>query len=731
MLLLFCFITEQFYAFTFIPAPKQIQYSAFSVSLPSIWNVTGEKTPASDWLKEELPGNYGITLRASGEFIVEYLRQNHLGPEEYRLEIIPDKIKLTASTEEGFFRATGRLLSILKQATCENNKNILPGLSLQDRPDFPRRGMTLQMPFPGSLSYSGRLYSIERALDYMAINGFNFVIMEVGASFNSTHFKSPKRLPWAEKDLIYLVNYAKKRGLEPIPAMNTFGHVARAAEICPLRNASGKLIGMDVREKEFFKEYRVILDELLRIFENPRYFHIGCDENEEVFRKLAETPAKGALLYSNTINKISKYLKTRQCRTVIWHDMMYSSWDSMTRDAITKLSRDVIIDVWLYDTREEYPEVDYFLKHGFETWATPWNEASNIRNFIRYAARKKVKTILGSTWNCPHKETTAFILTAEYSWNPSTEIHYNPVLEFMKSYQKTNVLKSYQSHLTPLSWQGEKSLTNKKAPHHYATPYGLLSANQGWIFGKNSIKEIQSPDEYRLLKGTNSSALLSLYCAEHPQEMLLIDTLNTKRTTNSVIAYTPAFGASTKNNQWGLDCEIISHKVTKVLNRHKDVTIPKNGFIITSHGGTKRKEWMHHNLKTGTSTGLKVFTPIKTNTQPEAILPSNTQNIILILGIERLFLVKTRATYGFVVITDQQNKEERFPIMNDYAFEPYLENNSPFRCSYLSSSIQTAQSKLILSWKNSSQKSVQKIHLEYTNLGIAAGLKICASGVSQ
>jgi hypothetical protein len=78
---------------------------------------------------------------------------------------------------------------------------------------------------------------------------------------------------------------------------------------------------------------------------------------------------------------------------------------------------------------------------------------------------------------------------------------------------------------------------------------------------------------------------------------------NIRRTTNALVRYTPAFGTSTKTNQWGAEATVVGGKVTAFVNRTtsgaRATKIPTNGYVLSGHGAAR--DWLVAHAKIGST----------------------------------------------------------------------------------------------------------------------------------
>ena len=72
---------------------------------------------------------------------------------------------------------------------------------------------------------------------------------------------------------------------------------------------------------------------------------------------------------------------------------------------------------------------------------------------------------------------------------------------------------------------------------------------------------------------------------------------NIKRATDYLVKYTPAYGSSTRTNQYGFEAKVRAGKITKVVDGVGNMRIPADGFVLSGHGTSRA--WLRANAKVG------------------------------------------------------------------------------------------------------------------------------------
>lgn len=86
-----------------------------------------------------------------------------------------------------------------------------------------------------------------------------------------------------------------------------------------------------------------------------------------------------------------------------------------------------------------------------------------------------------------------------------------------------------------------------------------------------------------------------------------IDGTDVYRSADTLIRYTPAFGASTRTNQYGFEAAVVDGKVTRVQDGVGNMTIPAGGYVLSGHGASR--SWLRANAVVGTAVTLSGTEP--------------------------------------------------------------------------------------------------------------------------
>lgn len=733
-----------------VPEPKNIKCESGTVTLKPPFKVIAkprDKSSFVKWFKNDLNQTFNWQStpdKRKSNSVIEFKYQDlgH-GNEAYKLAILPGKIEIIIASQKAGYLAVGRLLSILENNSTKINSDgslTCPKLRIFDWPDMPMRGMHLQMPYAGRINNDVQFKIICKTIDAMARLGFNFVVFEIGGRFES--LKSPEvtvRGQWSQVQLRKLIKYAKNHGITPYPGINCIGHLDRSPQIFVLKNSKGHRVAMNILHPEFYNKFFGILDELSALFDNPAYFHIGTDESHAAFKKLiADSGKKGAQLYADFINKTTQYLKRKNIRPVIWHDMLVTRNQVNSREpangkdtsaALGMIDKGVVVDYWCYGSLAEYKGLNKLVKSGFEVWISPWQFPAGVKSLITQVKKTKIKAVLGTTWSWVYNVGPAFVLTADYAWNalvPGFSVDYDAYSAFGDYFHRRKT-KFYVPDSKPLVFTGgvQKPYSNLKT--------GNSLEISGIKFPMDKITAANKASYYPL---TNTRDAKKLMAQKHKSFFLVMDPKNdfsgarlsgvdTARLSNYTVLYTPDFGSKTRTNIYGNEYIFNKGKVEKITVNQGNSLIPVDGGVLSSHGsGNDVIRWLTSRLSVGSKVKLLIAgSNLKKNTELTAKLPKNTNGFI--------FLVTARITafgkpvqLGKIILEYDNGKSDIVNINNDFL----IRNMPTFGAlSYWSINVGKKNPVAAYEWNKSAfSRRPKNIRVIITPAGSLVGLGVLA-----
>ena len=360
------------------------------------------------------------------------------------LEVTKEGISLTASDDKnliyGFFALLERIRPICTKKgeerfsieccnVCDYGKIKVRMLHLCVFPETP-------------------LNFLKKILRTAAFLRYTHVIIEF---WGTLEFDCLKELSWKEaftkEQVKPILNEAKELGLELVPMFNHWGHAAGSSisvgkhvvldqnlSLTPLFSNSGW--EWNIANPEVVKLQDEIRSELIDLFGDGEYFHIGCDE---AFSAKTKEDFIAVVEY---INSVVEKLEKHGRKAIMWGDMLlhkdvldlnagnnyylFSPSKEIQEIFINKLTRSVIIADWQYNAVNYPLETSLFFKeNGFEVLACPWDRSDeNIKIISETVKNNDLLGVIHTTWNTLESQNGArrMASAAAAYWQEDSEV---------------------------------------------------------------------------------------------------------------------------------------------------------------------------------------------------------------------------------------------------------------------------------------------------------------------
>jgi len=251
--------------------------------------------------------------------------------ESYTLTISKNGIEISFREMAGLRAATATLRQLLRQYGSR-----LPCLHIRDWPDFPRRGVMLDIS-------RGRVPKLETLLD-LAEHLADFKINELQLYTEHTFAYRKYKSVWQSwgvltgDEIRKLDARCRELGIDLVPNQNSFGHLRqflehpklkKLAEIAePYVDASGEFIRRPTtlapNHPDTLPFLRGLYDELLPNF-SSKFLNVGCDETWDLGRgqskRLCEKRGK-VHVYLDFLKKIHREVSARGKTMMFWGDII-------------------------------------------------------------------------------------------------------------------------------------------------------------------------------------------------------------------------------------------------------------------------------------------------------------------------------------------------------------------------------------------------------------------------
>jgi hypothetical protein len=337
---------------------------------------------------------------ATGVIDISIVRFEH-DRNQYTLDIQPDHIDIRASSPQSAFHAAHTLAQLFRQFP-----DALPCLHIEDAPDFPVRGVMIDIS-RDKVPTMSTLFGLVDLLASMKINQLQLYTEHTFAYRNHREVWA-EASPMTGEEILTLDAYCRERFIELVPNQNSFGHMERWLKLpryeplaetpdgfsfpWGLKHAGG--FTLDPGNPQSLALVESLYDELLPHF-SSRLFNVGCDETFDLGlgKSKAECDARGKeRVYLDFLLKIYRAVKERGHQMMFWGDIILHK-----PELIPELPKDMIALNWGYDIGHPFDRetralrdagVPFYVCPGTSSWLSISGRTDNCIANLQDAAKQ-------------------------------------------------------------------------------------------------------------------------------------------------------------------------------------------------------------------------------------------------------------------------------------------------------------------------------------------------------
>ncbi|MCX6343730.1 MAG: family 20 glycosylhydrolase [Armatimonadetes bacterium] len=384
------------------------------------------------------------TQREQIGLIIRMDDSSDIPAEGYALEITPNGIEIIASAPAGAFYGACTLAQIIMQSD-----NALPCVSISDWPDYPNRGIMLDISRDKAPTME-TLYLLADNLASWKINQLQLYTEHTFAyPAHPTVWKNAS--PMTGEQIMQLDAYCKTKFIKLVPNQNSFGHMERwlmhdeyrqMAEMPDggetawgFRAIPTGLCPIDEKSVPFLAG---LYDELLPHF-SSKPFNVGLDETIDLgygrSKSICEELGTGRV-YLDFLLKVYTLTKERGRKMMFWGDIIMKH-----PELIPELPKDIIALEWGYEYDHPFAGhgskfresgIAFYVCPGASNWNTFAGRTRNAIGNITSAARSGLENgaigLLNTSWgDNGHWDPlpvayTGFMAGAMASWNAQADV---------------------------------------------------------------------------------------------------------------------------------------------------------------------------------------------------------------------------------------------------------------------------------------------------------------------
>jgi hypothetical protein len=392
------------------------------------WEIVAGKSVPQDQI--------GLVLRVASENVTH--------PQGYELDVTPDSILIEAHDEAGVFYGICSLIQILESCAPHAPHSTLPALRITDWPDFPVRGVMLDV----SRDKVPTLDTLLALVDMLA--GWKINQLQLYTEHTFAYRNHPEvwanASPFTGQDILELDAYCRQRYIELVPNQNSFGHMHRwltHPRYAPLAEVTEGYMTPWGEHKDgpfslcpgdpgSLELVRSLYDELLPHF-SSRMFNVNCDETFDLGqgRTKDDCERRGAgRVYLDYLLKLHKQVTARGKTMQFWGDMIVQH-----PDLIPELPRDSIALEWGYEADHPFDEhgahfaaagLSFYVCPGTSSWCSIAGRTENaLGNLLNAAENGRMHGATGylitdwgddGHWQVLPVSFLGLAMGAAYSW---------------------------------------------------------------------------------------------------------------------------------------------------------------------------------------------------------------------------------------------------------------------------------------------------------------------------
>ncbi len=337
-------------------------------------------------------------------------------PQSYILEITTKAIRINAHDQAGAFYGVQTLKQIIQQSRFGQ----LPCLLIHDWPDFPVRGVMLDISRDKVYSMN-TLYTLVDELASWKVNQLQ-LYTEHTFAYRGHEIVWQTSSPMTPQEILSLDQYCRERYIDLVPNQNSFGHMTRwlkhpkykhlAETTEPVQTPWGttvtqpfSLAAVSEESLTFIKE---LYDQLLPNF-SSQLFNVGCDETFDLGKgkshQACKEKGKGQV-YLDYLLTLNKNVQDRGLTMQFWGDIILQY-----PELVKKLPKNLIALDWGYEGDHPFlTETQQFMQAGVPYYVCPgtssWNSIGgridnaleNLKNAAQNGLAHHAAGYLNTDW---------------------------------------------------------------------------------------------------------------------------------------------------------------------------------------------------------------------------------------------------------------------------------------------------------------------------------------------
>jgi hypothetical protein len=432
------------------PQPRSVVRAAgaFDLARGGIACVTGAPTlviPALQALQQVLGARWSMTLnpdaRTRAQAAIHLaLEPDAAPPQGYRLSVTPATITAAAPDAAGL-----RYAAMTLRQLARLDHGILPACHIEDHPDFPVRGVMLDISRDKVPSLATLFALVEQFAEWK-INHLQLYTEHTFAYRNHAAVWQDAS-PLTADDVRSLDAYCRAHGIDLVPNQNSFGHMERWLRLppyndlaeCPRGGApipwggtTAGPVGLNPGDPRSLELLAELYAELLPNFSSG-LFNVGCDETFDLghgrSKELVARLGRGRV-YLDFLRRIHTLVRAHGRTMLFWGDSILHH-----PELVSELPPACIALEWGYEASHPFAEhgaqfaaagIPFHVCPGTSAWNSLAGRTTNMRanllaaaeHGLRHGACGYLNTDWGDGghWQTLPVSLPGFLLGASLAW---------------------------------------------------------------------------------------------------------------------------------------------------------------------------------------------------------------------------------------------------------------------------------------------------------------------------
>lgn len=377
---------------------------------------------------------------AKGRTFLQLIKNENIKSlEHYELTVNENGILISAAHDRGFYYGLSTLTQIIRQARL-----CLPHLYISDCPDFPNRGVMIDI----SRCKVPTLDTIKELIQQFSRLKLNQLQLYIEHTFAFSAHEAvwANSSPLSSSDIIEIDNYCQQYFIELVPNLNSFGHFERWLAHPGYRKYAECPDGFISPHDQKFKKASVLkpnqqsLDLIHSLYDEylPNFtsscVNVGCDETVELGKGYSKKRVEAIgveRVYLNHLKGISHLCQQYGKTMMFWGDIILHQ-----PELISELPENCIALNWGYEAKHDFAgegaafsdaNIPFYVAPGTSSWGSLLGRTDNCIANIKNAAQNGLKYgavgLLNTDWgDNGHHQTLpvsylGFTTGALYAWN--------------------------------------------------------------------------------------------------------------------------------------------------------------------------------------------------------------------------------------------------------------------------------------------------------------------------